>query len=116
MNEFLVAGLSIIWVFAVFFLLFLLSYKLADLLTGSPTKYMGRLTSEKNIYRYKLTEKSKVVYWGITYDFSRRGVGHRKDFPGATIKQVGKPITLGEGLKWLRKQNRILSARTADTI
>lgn len=69
--------------------------------------------TERNVYRYQLKEFGKVVYSGITYDFSRRGAEHRKDFPSATIKQVGGVVTREEGLKWVSKQkpNRTSRAR-----
>ncbi len=78
---------------------------------------------ERNTYKYQLVEGSKwfglrrnVVYSSITYDFSRRGVEHRRDFPSATIKQVGGKVTREEGLKWLKKQNKTSYARIAHTI
>jgi len=41
------------------------------------------MNKERDIYKYQLVEDSKVIYSGITYDFARRAVEHRKDFPSA---------------------------------
>lgn len=73
---------------------------------------------ERDTYKYQLLEKGKVVYSGFTYDFSRRGVEHRRDFPSATIKQVGRRVTRKEALKWERRQspNRMSYAKIAGTI
>ena len=59
--------------------------------------------AEKDTYKYQLKERRKVVHRGITYDLARRGVEHRKDFPNATIKQVGRRTTRDAALKWERE-------------
>ena len=76
------------------------------------------MRNEKDIYRYQLVKNGKVVYSGITYDLSRRGAEHRRYFPNATIKQVGKKVTWKEGLKWKEKQSqtKMSNARNVDTI
>jgi len=58
--------------------------------------------AEKDTYKYQLKEGRKAVYRGVTYDLARRGVEHRKDFPNATIKPVGRRTTRESALKWER--------------
>ncbi len=58
--------------------------------------------AERDTYKYQLKEGRKTVYSGITYDFARRGVEHRKDYPNATLKQVGRRTTREAALKWER--------------
>lgn len=62
--------------------------------------------AERDTYRYQLIENGKVVYSGLTYDFARRGVEHGRDYPSASIRQVGKRVTREEGLKWVEKQSK----------
>lgn len=58
--------------------------------------------AERDTYKYQLKEGRKAIYRGITYDLERRGVEHRKDYPSATIKQVGRRTTRESALKWER--------------
>ena len=58
--------------------------------------------AERDTYKYQLKEGRKTVYRGITYDLKRRGVEHKKDYPSATIKQVGRRTSREAALKWER--------------
>ena len=72
------------------------------------------MNNKRDVYRYELLEKGKVILIGLTYDFSRRKVAHRKDFPNATIKQIGRKVTWEEGQKWEKKyyENSKFSVRS----
>ncbi len=65
------------------------------------------MREEKDTYKYELLYKGKVVYRGITYDLSRRGVEHRQDFPDATLKQVGRSTTRLKALEWCYKKDKL---------
>ena len=60
--------------------------------------------AEKDTYKYYLVHNDCVVYAKITYDICRRTIEHRKDFPSATIKQVGNKVSHEEAFKWLKHQ------------
>lgn len=63
---------------------------------------------ERNIYRYHLIYKGKVVDASITYDLVRREAEHQREFLGSHIKQIGSPVTRAEGIKWERRETKRL--------
>ena len=61
---------------------------------------------EKNTYKYRLKQGDKVVCYGITYDLARRQAEHRKDYPGATMEQVGERTTWKKAVRWERRMGK----------
>ena len=58
--------------------------------------------AERDTHKYHLKQGRKTVHKGITYDLERREAQHQEQFPGSTIKQVGRRTTRESALKWER--------------
>jgi hypothetical protein len=60
--------------------------------------------SERNTYKYELTQGNKVVYVGITNDPARREAEHRQDKEFTTMRIVGRPSTPEGASQWETKR------------
>lgn len=59
--------------------------------------------AERDTYKYHTKKGQKTVHRGITYDLERREAEHQQDYPGSSIKQVGRRTTREAALKWERE-------------
>ena len=60
----------------------------------------------KDTYKYHLILNGEVVHKGVTYDLERREGDHQRDHRGSVIKQIGRPVSREEGLKWSSRVNK----------
>jgi predicted GIY-YIG superfamily endonuclease len=50
--------------------------------------------------RYKVHVKGQVVHGGITTDFPRRKVEHKRDYPNSIIRKVGSKVSEKTARDW----------------
>ena len=58
----------------------------------------------REVYKYQLKVRNKVVHIGITSDLKRREAEHQKEFPDSHIKQLGHRTTRDGAMHWERQE------------
>ena len=61
------------------------------------------MAKKKTTIKYQMKQGQKIVHRGITNDPVRRESEHQKEYPGATLKQVGRKTTREGALRWERE-------------
>lgn len=56
--------------------------------------------------KYDVVIGGKIIYSGITKDFERRKQEHKREWPNATVKQVGGPVTEESAHEWERTKKK----------
>lgn len=55
---------------------------------------------------YDVSIKGRIVHSGITKDLERRKLEHKKEWPNATIKQVGGSVTEESAHEWEKTKKK----------